>query len=161
MRKYMFVSVVLGSLVSASLVPRAAQPAQVGGQPSGLDTEIAKTPDAGSAIAGLKSRSINLDDYIKAATRYGYEPSIIGQPGDRLLVLELTKFGKTANGYGILQKKWDQKDTIDLTFGRQADGFSLESVSRNVQVKPPIGDWIKQPSKDVPAWVLAPSLTSG
>jgi hypothetical protein len=114
---------------------------------------------AGAAVA-ISKQSI-LDVYIKTAKQNGYESSVLGQPGDDLFVLKLTRLGKTQNGYGILQKKWDEKDVIDLTFGKAGKGVALEEVKRDVMVKPPFGDWIKQPTADVPTWVLAPSPTNG
>lgn len=152
MRQVVFTLVVVGTLALAAVPVCAASP----------DPAAA----AGGAQSAMPPREpvgklLDLEDYLKAARSNGYEPSILGQPGDRVLVLKLTKLGKTESGHGILQRKWDQKDTIDLTLGKQAGGLSLESVSRDVMVKPPIGDWIKQPVNDVPAWVLAPALTSG
>jgi hypothetical protein len=152
MRMFVFTCVVGAALVWGALPVGAASP-----DPS----QPAAGPQSAAPTRSPAGKLLTLEDYIKAAQTNGYEPSILGQPGDRILVLKLTKLGKTESGHGILQRKWDQKDTIDLTLGKQEGGLALEGVSRDVMVKPPIGDWIKQPVNDVPAWVLAPALTTG
>jgi len=102
-----------------------------------------------------------IEAYANAARKNGYETSVVTQPDRRIIALKLTKLGKTDNGHGILEKKWDEQDTIDVTLTKQAGGISILSVSHDVMVRPPIGDWIKRPSKAVPAWVVAPAAAQG
>ncbi len=143
---------VVGATLALDALPVCAA------SPDPTQSTAATHPGAPLPAAG---KLLDLEDYIRVAKSNGYETSILGQPGDRRLVLKLTKLGKTENGHGILQRKWDQEDIIDLTLNRQEGGLSLESVSRDVMVKPPVGDWIKQPATDIPTWVLVPVFTSG
>lgn len=144
-------------LALAVLVVAVSGPAVALAQAEPSDTVIGPAP-----VTGVTSAPpVPLQKYIAEANKNGYSAAIVGNPASDRIVLELTKIGKTQNGFGLLQRKWDEKDTINLTFARKDSGVTLQDAKRDVAIKPPIGDWIKQPSSSVPAWVLGPGAGSG
>jgi hypothetical protein len=151
MRKLVTIAVACAAMTG---VAASAGRASAASLPPATDAPTMEAPAAGKT-------PLNLDDLIKEAKKNGYEPSVVTETGGKIAGLKLTRLGKTEAGHGILQKKWDERDTIDLTLGAKPGGVTIESVARDVMVKPPIGDWIKQPSDQIPAWVLMPSMING
>ena len=130
-------------------------------KPDGPPSPQTQSNSSSTDAFSEQEKAAVIEAYASAARKNGYETSVVTQPDGRIIALKLTKIGKTDNGHGILEKKWDEQDTIDLTLSKQAGGVSILSVSHDVMVRPPIGDWIKRPSNAVPAWVVVPAASNG
>lgn len=131
------------------------------GSPAGAASPESGAPPAGNQVSAPAEKNLSIEDIISAAKKNGYEPSVVTQPDGKIASLKLTKLGKTTAGHGLLQKKWDETDTIDLSLDQNDGKITIKGVTRDVMVKPPIGDWIKQPSNQIPTWVMAPDKVNG
>jgi hypothetical protein len=130
------------------------------------DDQPAQKPDSGELKPYLDqyNSSVKVTSALalaKKAEDLGYEAKII--PTDLGgLELQFVKLGKTEEGHGLLGKKWDQKDTINLLYSPDGGGdYKLASAKRVIEERAPIGGWKKLSESIVlPEALLVPELKS-
>lgn len=81
-----------------------------------------------------------LEDLLIKAQREGYKISLQKEP--KFVRVIITKEGKTAEGYGLLGAKWDQRQVWSVLYVRTGDKLTLAETGGVVERKPPVaGTW--------------------
>jgi hypothetical protein len=91
--------------------------------------------------------------------RLGY--TVTAGPGEfGAINVIYTKEGISDEGHGLLRKKWDQRETINMRYLPTTDGLQPASVKRTVELKPPVGPWKRvEENTDVPSELLQTVLS--
>ena len=90
-----------------------------------------------------------------SATKLGYSVKVA--PGEfGTFDVTYSKKSKTDEAHGLLLKKWDQRETIQVRFLPMQDGLQPTSIKRTIEQKAPIGSWkMISENSDIPAGLLA------
>jgi hypothetical protein len=76
----------------------------------------------------------------EAAREAGYSAAIT--PGEfGTYSVTLAREGQSEETHGLLQKRWQERETIELIYVPTDEGLQATSATRTVEQKPPIGQW--------------------
>jgi hypothetical protein len=102
---------------------------------------VAPTGAIGTSHIWSETTNAAVQNLVSRAHESGY--SVTVAPGEFGTVdAELTKTGKTPESHGILQRQWDQRETLELKYlPTPTGGLTVFGAERLVEQKPPIGPW--------------------
>jgi hypothetical protein len=117
----------------------------------GQDTAVSPIP----APQSSQSVEAAFAAFEAAAKAVGYDVKVVSST-EKSVDVALSKLSKTEESYGILQKKWDQREFVAVKISDEGAGPVTEVKTRLVERKPPIGPWavVVEESANAPANVL-------
>jgi hypothetical protein len=111
--------------------------AQTGAPPSG---NVAASAGAPATFAPISEALAGAQVIAAKASSLGYVAKVAPGEFGRVDVI-MSRTGKTEETFGLLRQKWDQRETISLSYVPTDMGLRLAGAKRQVEQKPPVGQW--------------------
>jgi hypothetical protein len=118
---------------------------------------IASIMAAAALVHGQERPEVARALFARARER-GFSVSVL-QDDQQLLKIRFVRKGKTTDGFGLLNIKWDERVTWDVAYVRHGAALKLATSEGLTERKPPIaGSWheVQRVTGDPPSWAVTP-----
>lgn len=136
--------------------PSASETAPMHAPPAGAEKQSGQYSTTGVARANsITAGSVSAAMFQSAGTELGYSVKV-GSGEFGTIDASFIKVGKSAESFGLLKQKWDQRETVNLRYVPTETGLKITGAKRVIEQKPPVGEWkVIREDSEVPAELLS------